>query len=269
MVKITNEEFEMLRKLVYKNIGVYLKESKKHMINSRFQTILAKNNIDNFTDYFNQNLKNKDTKEFNEFIHKITTHHTFFYRESKHYVFLKKTILPWIRKNAKDYDVRIWSAGCSSGEEAYTLAFYLDNYFKNEKWEKEILATDISLEAIKQASNGVYLKKSIEKLPKSWIDKYFIETNGKYRVADSIKKEVIFNNFNLINNFNFKRKFHVIFCRNVMIYFDKVTREKLINKFEKNLLKGGYLIIGTTESITNLENHKLKIVSPSIYRKIR
>jgi chemotaxis protein methyltransferase CheR len=268
MVKITDDEFKTLRKLVYNDFGITLGDNKKNMIDSRFQSILSRENIDSYTDYFNQRLINKKSKDFQEFTHKITTHHTFFYRENIHYKFLVQEIVPWIKKCAKDYDIRIWSAGCSTGEEAYTIAFYLNECFEKRIWNKKVLATDISEETLKKASSGVYLKKSIEKLPDEYLMKYFDNKCDNFVVNKDIKNEVIFRKFNLMDDFKFKRKFHIIFCRNVMIYFNEGTKEKLVKKFEKYLVDGGYLIIGRTESITNLNSHKFKLIKPSIYRKI-
>ncbi|MDM8533457.1 CheR family methyltransferase [Clostridiaceae bacterium HSG29] len=268
MIEITNEEFNVLKKFVYNEIGISLKDCKKSMIDSRFQSILLRENISNYTEYFNQKLQNKKSKDYEEFIHKITTHHTFFYREDKHYEYMVNSILPWIKTTVKDYDVRIWSAGCSTGEEPYTLAFYLNGYFEKKIWDKKILATDISLEALDKASKGVYFKKSLERLPNEYLEKYFNKEINEYKVDRKIKNEIIFRKFNLMDDFKFKKKFHVIFCRNVMIYFNQKTREKLVKKFENYLVDGGYLIIGVTESITNLDGHNMKLIKPSIYRKI-
>ena len=268
MIGITDEEFKTIRDFVYVETGITLNENKKSMIDSRFQSILTRENISNYSEYFNRKLQNKNSSEYEEFIHKITTHHTFFYREDKHYEYMVNSILPWIESTVNDYDVRIWSAGCSTGEEPYTLAFYLDEYFKRGIWDKKILATDISLEALKKASNGIYLRKSLEKLPKKYLTKYFKKMGNEYKISEKITREIIFGKVNLMDAFKFKKKFHIIFCRNVMIYFNQKTREELIKKFETYLVEGGYLIIGATESITNFNSHNLKLMEPSIYRKI-
>lgn len=268
LVKISDKEFKYLQKLVYKKLGLHLKDSKKNMINARFQSIIEREEYDNYSEYFNQILKSKNSEDFNEFLHKVTTHHSFFNRENKHYQVLMKRILPWIKQNKFNYDIRIWSAGCSTGEEAYTISFYLEDFFSHSQWNKKILATDISLEALEQASKGVYFKKNIEKLPKKFIKRYFKKNGEMYKIKERIRKEVIFRKFNLMDEFPFKKKFQVIFCRNVMIYFKPEVRKKVIQKFEKHLVKGGFFIIGSTESITHYTNHNLKMIWPSVYRKV-
>ena len=268
MIKITDKEFDFIKKFVFKEIGITLSDLKKSMIDSRFQSILLRENIESYTDYFNQKLQNKKSKDYEEFVHKITTHHTFFSRENMHYEYMVNSILPWINNVSKDYDVRIWSAGCSTGEEPYNIAIHLNEYFKKKIWDKKILATDISLEAINTASKGIYTDKSIKKLPEYYLKQYFKKIDVGYKIDRKILNEVIFRKFNLMDDFKFKKNFHVIFCRNVMIYFNQKTREQLVKKFENYLVDGGYLIIGVTESITNLDGHNFKLIKPSIYRKI-
>lgn len=205
------------------------------------------------------------------FIERITTNHTFFMREVDHFNFFREKVLPYLCKVVRNKDLRIWSAGCSSGEEPYTLAMIIDEYFGNQKiwWDSQILATDISNKVLNKAVQGVYSNAALESLPSLWKLNYLNKIDkDKYEFKDNIKKEVIFRKFNLMEErFPFKNKFHVIFCRNVMIYFDEQTKIDLINKFYDSLELGGYLFIGHSESFARNET-KFQYIAPAIYRKI-
>jgi len=170
----------------------------------------------------------------------------------------------------KDKDLRIWSAGCSTGEEPYTLAMLIDEFLGNEKlqWDAKILATDISNKVLETAKRGIYSNEKIATLPAQWRLKYFKKYDDENSIlVDSIKNEVIYRNFNLMEKvFPFRRKLHVIFCRNVMIYFDYKTRDELVNKFYQHLEDGGYLFVGHSESL-NRETTRFKYVMPAVYRK--
>lgn len=191
-------------------------------------------------------------------------------REDIHYKFLLNNALPEWSGKIKDYDLRIWSAGCSSGEEAYTIAMVLNEYFSSAKslWDTTVLATDISPKVLAAAKEGVYSNEQLERLPKGWRDRYFGDIgSGRWKVKPELSKEVIFTRFNLMDSFSkFKRKFHVIFCRNVMIYFNEETKAELARKFYEALERGGYLFIGLSETLSGL-NSSLVQISPSIYKK--
>lgn len=174
-----------------------------------------------------------------------------------------------MKKSVRNKDLRIWSAGCSTGEEPYTIAFILDEFFGKEKalWDTKILATDISGRVLEHASRGIYSSESVNNLPRQWLLNYFYQKESSYEIVDRIKKEVIFRKFNLMDkNFPFKKKFHIIFCRNVMIYFDKETKSELIKKFYDAMEHGGYLFLGHSESL-NGGGPEFKYVMPSVYRK--
>ena len=190
-------------------------------------------------------------------------------REQEHFQYFKDKVLPYFYSNIKDRDLRIWSAGCSTGEEAYTLAMILQDYFVVEKdiWDKKILATDISANALRKAINGTYNGEDLERLSERWKLIYFNKIdNDNYKVTDQLKNEIVFRIFNLMDTFTFKKKFHVIFCRNVMIYFDKETKERVVKKFYDMTETGGYLFIGLSESL-NLDKTQYKYIMPSVYRK--
>lgn len=270
MVDIKENEFIKLAGFVKSHYGVNLFD-KKLLIQGRLQTILTQRNLNNFSEYYNYLIADKTGKVAEELLNKVTTNYTFFMRESQHFEFFKNTVLPYLVNNNKAKDnMRVWSAGCSSGEEAYTLAMIISDYLGMNKrnWDTKILATDISASVLNIANEGIYENTEVKNMPDAWRKLYFKKYDeNRSQVIDSLKTEVIFRRFNLMNEeFPFKKKFHVIFCRNVMIYFDNKTKEKLINKFYDWTETGGYLFIGHSESIS-FSNNGYKYVMPSVYRK--
>jgi chemotaxis protein methyltransferase CheR len=269
MIDIKENEFIELADFVKFNYGVNLFE-KKLLIQGRLQTVLTQRNFNDFSEYYNYIKEDKTGKAAAELLNKITTNYTFFMREPQHFQFFNNVVLPYLKNSNKNSNnLRIWSAGCSSGEEAYTLAMIISDYFGKNKgiWDTKILATDISGAVLSTAARGIYENTELENIPDMWKNKYFNRNNNNSEINDTIKKEVIFRKFNLMNNyFPFKNKFHVIFCRNVMIYFDSKTKEKLINKFYDWTEDGGYLFIGHSESIS-FGNNSYRYILPSVYRK--
>ena len=270
MVNITNKEFNKLSAYIKSNYGINLKDEKRTLVTGRLHNVLLQNNFDNFTDYYEHILSDKTGNAATTLINKITTNHTYFMREARHFDYFRDYVLPHLEGNVKGKDLRIWSAGCSTGEEPYTLAMLIDEYFGKKKylWDGKILATDISSKVLEEAKEGIYKKDRLEGLPSYWKLNYF-KNYGKESsiIQDKIKNEIIFRRFNLMDKeFPFKRKFHVIFCRNVMIYFDEKTKENLINKFYNNMEIGGYLFVGHSESLDRKKT-KFKYIQPAIYRK--
>lgn len=241
------------------------------LVNGRLHNVLLENGFENFTDYYNYVIADKSGKAIIQLIDKITTNHTFFMREADHFYYYRDKILPYLTTTVRDKDLRIWCAASSTGEEAYTLAMIVDEFFGREKalWDTKLLATDISEKVLTIAKKGVYDHEHIASLPKSWQINYFKSIDGNSSmIIDRIKNEVIFRKFNLMEKvFPFKKKFHVIFCRNVMIYFDQDTKTELVEKFYESMEEGGYLIIGHSESLIR-ETTKFKYIMPSVYRKI-
>lgn len=270
LISITLEEFDKLSAYIKTNYGIQLKQEKQALVTNRLQSVLAQNNCSNFTDYYNYIVSDKTGDASITLMNKITTNHTFFMREPEHFFFFRDTVLPYLKDHVTNKDLRIWSAGCSTGEEPYTLAMIIDEFFGKEKiwWDAKVLATDLSNNALEEARKGVYSNKDLTPLPASWRLNYFKKTvDDQSTVLDQIKKEVIFRRFNLMNHtFSFKKKFHVIFCRNVMIYFNNDTKYELVNKFYDLLEPGGYLFIGQAESLSR-DMTKLKFIMPALYRK--
>lgn len=271
MVKISHEEFKMFATYIKEQYGIYLKEEKKDLLVGRLHHILDKMEMKNFTQYYKHLMSDSSGEATNLFIDRITTNHTYFMREASHFQCLMEEILPYWTGRITDRDLRIWCAACSSGEEAYTIAMVINDFLGKEKvfWDAKILATDLSKQILDKAQSGVYKKEDVMKLPIPWQKEYFNPISNQLFAVDPIlKKEVIFRQFNLMTTqYPFKRKFHIIFCRNVMIYFDEETRRKVLSKFYEALEPGGYLLIGKSESLgTGCSG--FRYVHPSIYQKV-
>lgn len=268
--KITDKEFYQLSALIKANYGINLKEEKRALVTGRLHNVLTQFNFKSFSEYYEYLVSDKTGAAAITLINKITTNHTFFMREEDHFIYFKDKILPMLVNSDKSRDLRIWSAGCSSGEEPYTLAIIINEFLGINKplWDTKILATDISSRVLETAISGIYENERLAVLPYNWRVNYFRRLDDNSSVlVDAIRHEVIYRKLNLMDEvFPFKRKFHVIFCRNVMIYFDNQTKNKLVNKFYNVLEPGGYLFIGHSESL-NREETRFKYVIPAVYRK--
>jgi chemotaxis protein methyltransferase CheR len=267
---ISNKKFNKLSKYIKTNYGINLREEKKTMLIGRLRNVLQQNNFNKFSEYYDYIVSDKSGAAATTLINRISTNHTYFMREAEHFYFFQNTVLPYLKDKVNNRDLRIWSAGCSTGEEPYTLAMIIEEFFGTEKsqWDTRILATDISDKVLDTAKEGVYDNERITTLPSKWKLKYFKQVDGKSSaIIDRMRNEVIFRRLNLMDEkFPFKNKFHVIFCRNVMIYFDAQTKKKLIDKFYDLLEYGGYLFIGHSESISRSET-RYKYIKPAVYRK--
>lgn len=269
MLNLKESEFRELTEYMQANYGINLIE-KRHLILGRLSNLVIEKGFNNFSDYLKFVFEDLSGNEINTIVNKLTTNHTFFMREAQHFKYFKDIVLPYLEQSAETKDLRVWSAGCSSGEESYTLQMLITEYFeaKMPKWNTNILATDISQKVLQVAEKGIYSSESIANIPQNWKVKYFSKIeNENYQICDKIKNQIIYRNFNLMTKvFPFKKKFHVIFCRNVMIYFDLKTKMQLIKKFYDMTEVGGYLFIGHSESIDKSET-KYKYIMPAVYRK--
>lgn len=270
---LSNRAYRKIRELVYENSGIDLTEHKRTLIIGRLQKILRARGFQNFDQYIAYLESDKKKEAIVELINHISTNHTYFYRESAHFDYFKNKVLPETtsalkKKNAND--LRVWSAGCSSGEEPYMLVMLMLEYFQNDydSWDAGILATDISTKALTAAIEGVYSEERLGLLPLPLRRKYFKKAGeNTWAIDDRIKREVVFRRFNLMTpEFPFKKKFHAIFCRNVMIYFDIPTRKKIVEKMYDVTRPGGYLFIGHSETLGR-ERNEYKFIMPAVYRK--
>jgi chemotaxis protein methyltransferase CheR len=270
-MQIEDKDFIKLRDHIKKNYGVNL-EKKKTLIEGRLTNSINQEGYSNFHDYLEAIYMDKSGAKMNALMTKLTTNYTYFMREETHYNFMKEVALPYWTSTIHDRDLRVWSAGCASGEEAYTAAMVMSEWFGYNKkgWDTTILATDISIKVLEMARRGVYPEEHFSHLPKEWKSKYFNKIGDEdYRVTDALAREVVFNQYNLMDDFSrFKRRFHIVFCRNVMIYFDTPTKATLVKKFHNVLEIGGYLFIGLSETLSGIAGD-LEQIAPSIYRRVK
>ncbi|MDR1210500.1 MAG: protein-glutamate O-methyltransferase CheR [Clostridiales bacterium] len=266
---ITDKEFHRIRDFIKINYGINLSDEKKSLIFSRLCPVLKAARIDDFTQYFDFLAADRTGEAVATFINKITTNHTYFMREPDHFDLLRDEILPFIEKrHGAEKDLRIWCAGCSSGEEAYTIQMVIKDYFRNKPgWNTEILATDISTAVLTKAVKGVYSAEALGPLPAKWKESYLVPRGKSHmEICGAVKRDVTFRKFNFMDKLPFIKPFQAIFCRNVMIYFDSETRARLVAKFYDCVEPGGYLLVGHSESL-NGDASGFKHVAPAAYRK--
>ncbi|MCR3921142.1 MAG: protein-glutamate O-methyltransferase CheR [Firmicutes bacterium] len=267
----TDKEFQQLTDYIRDNFGINFKKEKQALVIGRLQNVLVNCNIENFSEYLNYVISDKTGEAAVALINKITTNHTFFMREADHFFYFRDVVLPFLSKTVTNKDMRIWCAACSTGEEAYTLAMILNDYFSRDKilWDTKVLATDISKRVLDIAKTGIYSNDRITPLPRHWKSNYFKRYDDENSILnDKIRNDVIYRNFNLMEKtYPFRKKFNVIFCRNVMIYFDEKTKAELVSKFYNQIENGGYLFVGHSESL-NRETTKFKYIMPAVYRKV-
>ena len=270
---ITDKQFKRISDLIYNRAGIHLTDGKKNLVVGRLGKILLQMNFNSFDDYLDHVETDRTNQSLSILINKITTNHTYFWREKGHFDYFVDTVLPEIVKKKRERnerDLRVWCAGCSYGDEAYTLMMLMMEFFGTEypQWNAGLLATDISTDALTHAVQGIYPAERLRDLPQNLLRRYFRKSNdGTYQVADLLKKEITYRRFNLMRDvFPFKKPFDVIFCRNVMIYFDKPTRDTLVRKFAQSTVKNGYLFIGHSESIGR-NDETYSYVKPAVYQK--
>lgn len=267
MLQITEKDFLRLVTFIEKNFGMDLSK-KKHLIEGRLSNYIVEKGFLDFTAYVDHVLQ-KNPADVQELLNRLTTNHTFFMRESTHFDLFKNTILPHLEQTKKNKTLSVWSAGCSSGEEPYTLSMILNDHFgsKSSQWDTRILATDISQKVLSLAKEATYSESSISSMPEKWKQNYFAKSGSDFTIVPKIKNNVIFRKFNLMDPIQFKVNFDVIFCRNVMIYFDQPTKDALINRFYQATNQGGYLLIGHSETL-NRESTPYQYIMPATYRKL-
>jgi chemotaxis protein methyltransferase CheR len=268
MLTLSQKDFTRLVQFIKKNYGIDLSK-KMQLIMGRLSNTIISLGYSSFTEYIDHILTSKNPCDLEVMLNKLTTNYTYFMREEAHFKFFENTILPYLLSTKKNKVLSIWSAGCSSGEEPYTISMLIKESLGTQAslWDTRVLATDISQNALRAAKEAVYDEDSLKNLSSAWKAKYFTKTaQGLYSVSPAIKSNVIFQTFNLMNPIRFRLKFDVIFCRNVMIYFDQETKESLVQRFYDASNPGGYLLIGHSETI-NKEKTPYKYLMPATYRK--
>jgi chemotaxis protein methyltransferase CheR len=266
--EFTKDDFDYLRDIVTKTTGIVAPDDKYTMYYSRLARRLRALGLADFAAY-RQYLKTNQETESIELVNAVTTNLTSFFRESHHFDYLRDTLIPEkIRCN--DYRLHIWSAGCSTGEEAYTIAITLFEAIPDPtKWDIKILATDIDSNVLKTGSNGVYDEERVADLDKALLPRYFKKGSGsnagKVKVDPTLAKYIHFKQLNLLHDWPISGKMDIIFCRNVVIYFDKETKTKLVDRFADQLVDRGMLFMGHSESLYKTTN-RFELLGKTIYQ---
>lgn len=266
---LTNKQFEKISEIVYKLCGINLHLGKEVLVKARLAKRLRWLGLNSFEGYMDYLEHDESGQELAIMIDSLTTNKTSFFRESQHFDYLRRHILPELKSRGNK--IRIWSAGCSSGEEPYTLAIVIRETFPDiAKMDVRILATDISTKVLGTAKEAVYGQDVLRDVPPELVGKYFTCTRTKsprtYKVNNDVKSMIRLAKLNLMEPWPMKGPFDAIFCRNVMIYFDKPTQQELVRRYFELLEPGGHLFVGHSESLT-ASSHQFKYVQPAVYIK--
>lgn len=255
IIPLDEDVFRLIRDMIRDYCGLYFDDNSRYLLEKRLSRRVRNLHLDDFRDYYRLIRYDKSAEiELAAIIDVLTVNETYFFREQNQLLAFSEEILKELREtNQRERTLRIWSAGCSTGEEPYTLAMII-----NEKgfagWEVEIYGSDINQRVLQTARKGAYRRNSFRTIEQYYMSKYFIEEEGAYRIVDGIKRYVNFSYLNLLDPFKtkFLGKMDVIFCRNVLIYFDAESRKKVIDNFYNRLVDGGYLMLGHAESLINI-----------------
>ena len=257
-------EFQQIRELAYRTFGLDLKSGKEELVSARLRRLVRNGGFRCFEEYYRSVLADTTGAGLSAMIDALATNHTSFLREADHFEFLRQKVLPRLAR--RDL-VEVWSAACSTGEEVWTLAIVLCEALPAQKFR--VVGTDISQKALAFAEHAVYPVERCQGLPAGWLARYFA-ADGRpaqaYGVSPALRGLAAFRRINLVKSYTWGRQFPVIFCRNVMIYFDRPTQEHVIRQLADCLEPGGYLFVGHAESLTRI-SHSLEYVQPAVYRK--
>jgi chemotaxis protein methyltransferase CheR len=275
--QVTDADFKVVQEVVYKHCGISLNDDKLALVRARLSKLVRAGEFDSTADYLDHALANRDGPAFAEFIDAISTNLTSFFREPEHFKFLTDTALPRMLADKQmrgDGRVVAWTAACSSGEEPYSMAMtILDAIGRlprgSLRWDVRLLATDISTRMLAAARAGIYDESRLKTVPPAYKVQYFTAAptaGGHLQVAAELRQIVRFRHLNLMDSWPFNGPFDFVFCRNVMIYFDQPTQQKLVQRFWDCLTPGGFLFTGHSESLTGT-THRFVSRRPSIYEK--
>lgn len=273
-IVLTAKDFQRIRKIMYEHCGINLHEGKKELVRARLAKHLHAGGFTGFSDYLNHVLQDKSGKSFSLLVDSLSTNLTSFFREKQHFDFMQCDFLPRLlhrKQQAGDYRIRGWSAGCSSGEEPYTIAITLLEAVRGKgRWDVKVLGTDISTRMVERARQGCYEQERVAPVSSDLKRRYLSEvkkgTITQFKVGSELRRTVILNYLNLMQEWPLRGPLDFIFCRNVMIYFDKPTQACLVNRFYDLLDEGGVLFTGHSESLTGIV-HSFRYVEPTIYSK--
>lgn len=264
---LTRSDFDRVTRLLHEMAGIALGDGKEELVKSRLARRLRATGLPTYAAYLDHVSTDAGRREeLVALIDALTTNKTSFFREARHFEFLRERIAPGWAAAMPD-EIRVWSAGCSSGEEPYTLAMVFAGL---PLPRTRILATDISTRVLALARAGEYPEESLREIPEGLRRAHFEQVPGavpaRFRVRDELRRTVTFARLNLMGSWPMQRDFHLVLCRNVMIYFDAPTRERLLQRYFQVLAPGGYLFVGHSESLTST-HHGFEYVQPAVYRK--
>jgi chemotaxis protein methyltransferase CheR len=269
---LTDDEFRLFSHLIYNESGITIKDTKRDFLQARLQKRLQANSLNSYYRYYKfVTDKTQGKRELLDLVDSLTINETSFFRNKPQFDLFTNIVIPELKqKKTQEKKLRCWSAGCSRGQEAYSIAMsVLDTLESPETWDIKILASDISLRVLDSAQKGVYSENEIETVRSEYQKEFFDKVNDHYQVKPNVKKLVVFDFHNLKHE-NGVAGLDVIFCRNVMIYFDRDEQKRLVDKFHKSLTDGGYLFVGHTESLQGLSD-KFKFLyhnKGAVYQKV-
>ena len=266
---LTDREFDHIRKLIRDMTGISMSESKRQLVMRRVSNRLKALRMNSVQEYL-AFLESGDPDEVEQFNNAVTTNLTSFFREKHHFEFLKQKALPEIvaKKERSSRRLRIWSAGCSTGEEPYSIAMTLKAFSADFKtWDARVLCTDLDTDVLRTASEGIYRPDRIESVPVEYQRKWLKKVGENFQASNELKSLLTFKQLNLMHQWPIRGKFDVIFCRNVVIYFDKPTQRVLMDRYANHIEDDGYLILGHSESLHNVSD-RFKLIGKTIYQKV-
>lgn len=266
----TDRDFRFIAKVIGDHAGIVMSEAKRDLVYRRLQSRLRAQNLTKFSEYCNL-LQEDDGEELEYFVNALTTNLTSFFREQHHFDFLENDLLPSLIKNKGSKTLRVWSAGCSTGEEPYSIAMTLAEMLPHG-WDARILATDLDSDVLAKAAQGIYREERTDGIPKARLKRWFHRGKGSraemVRVVPELRDLITFKQLNLLADWPLKGSFDIIFCRNVVIYFDKSTQAVLFDRFAQQMQTDGHLFIGHSETLNKVSD-RFSLLGNTIYHRIK
>jgi len=270
--ELTEREFNQIRKLVIEHTGISLSDAKRNLVYSRLSKRLRQMQLGDFRSYIKLLESPEGSDELANFTNAITTNLTSFFREDHHFEYLKGTVIPQLmRENADTKKIRIWSAGCSTGEEPYSIAMAVREIIpETSDWDIRILATDLDTNVLAHASAGIYTLERLNNVSKSRMKRWFLrgkgENSGSVKVSSVLQSMITFKQLNLMNDWPIKNQFDLLFCRNVVIYFDKPTQRTLFSRYYHHIKDSGHMFLGHSETLYKVSD-QFELIGQTIYKK--
>ncbi len=263
-----DEDFHFLSSVAFDISGIVLSEQKKELVYSRISRRIRSLGLTNFKQYC-EHLNADQSKEVSFFLNSITTNLTSFFRESHHFEYLAKTVIPELKRKGTSHPIRIWSAACSTGPEPYSIAITLSKNMPIQNYNIKILATDLDSDVLAKAKAGEYSLDDLEQLPKDYLNCFERkEKLGIGRIKPSIRELIQFNRLNLLGPWPMQSTFDIVFCRNVVIYFNKETQRELFDRIANAMNDGAYLFIGHSETLHGITD-RFESIGRTIYKKVK